>query len=80
MNAPVRMASASANYYLACYGVTVDRVHWMAACCCRDPNRSTGNANWMLGISTVVFTCEVPQSASVLIEGCAVWVSGVETC
>lgn len=48
----------------------------------RDANESTDSADWMLGktteISTVVFIGEVPHTALVLIEGCAIWVSYVD--
>lgn len=76
MNALMGMASASMNNCFAYRRVNVDNVNWTALSCCGDANRSTGSVDCKLGMnagsSVVVIIGEMPHSALVLIEGCAV--------
>lgn len=76
------MASAFVNHCCAFREVSIGNVHLMVASCCKDANRCIGSEDWMFGMTaeryTVVFMGEVPHSILVLIEGCTVWVSGVD--
>lgn len=50
----------------------------MVVSCCRDISRFTDIADWILGVTARSSIIEVPHSVFVLIDGCAVWVAGMD--